>query len=1293
MILLDEKKEKVNLNTSKFKMNSDKEKSRKRKNPRAPTGDSPARTRSRGKTEAKMVFLGKLQIPEWTKLKTETNLMGKDFDDVSASDLMDLFKNIFGCPRNSYLDILTLLKGLQSRSNDIDDVVSVVTNALKNIDVKTIRIEELAAMIILCKYQPIESIEALIIKKACEKRTRKEGTKDVPCFATAKEIVEIIKEANSYAIAVSGENREVKRVFNNKFIDKRRRSFTNKVYSDKEKSYNKRVCFKCGKPGHFIANCIGGVPIPIIGSCEAKIKLKDRVVITTVLITELPYSLYGRKELHALGLLDELYKEKVGKIVAIEKKNDSINDRRKVMENEFYKTFVKLTDGKLGLVKNFEAKLPIKIGAVTKIVPPRPYQCEQIIPLVEEKIKDYIDNGLLVQEDYPRAASPLIPIIKDVSAPLSKKNLRFVGDFSILNRSLEKNCFRMKDIAEIFKGIGENKNNRGEIICSKFDISDGYSCVKLDNESSRYACINTHQGCFRMTRLPQGISVSPGIFQKLMLIIEKETYNRIYKIDPIFNNKVKFIYNYFDDTLIVTRDFNSHYTAVFTFAKVMEDYGLKVNRGKIALLVSETDFLGIKISNGKFQIAEKRIKALKELKIPENKDELRSALGLINYNLKFCPKLAIYREELNDAMKKESFTKLSPEEVESFNKCITEICKSISLTPYTQDMNLILETDASTKAIAAILKNDKGQIIECWSRALREIERRYPVQHLEALSVIEGIEQFKWYLLFKKFRVESDHQSLTTVFNFNNGINKIMANRLQRWALRIIPYQFELCYVGGKRVPNADCLSRLLKEMKEQNGEEYLVGKIENKIDRYILADEILVESKKDNEYLEMKNQLENGINIPELKEKNDIAYVEENLIRIGERYWIPKSLREKCLNLLHGVHQSVSVMRKQSRKYFYWLNIENDIVKMAERCVNCENFRRLPKQVSDSWDPALFPLERMHADIAELTKINKYILVIQDSHTGFSDLIKLDDIRSETTGLTSKKIIHQVSGAGHQQSNGRAERLVQLLKNRYNKITFGYDKIGNAVLEEILIDIKNSINETPVGCRNESPREMLNRNREGILIKPLSKRKESKFAVNDIIQYKFHSKDFWKRAVIQKIIVWDIGNYDFNEYKLDDTFFINGKWDNKNMLENISDFKNVQDEDGVQFDLAENTLMWDNEKVILQINNEDNKSSGDGSNVNFNTDSNENAEIHENLSNEMESENFNNVIEDDNFLDDLKNDKTLNNIIAEEIAENHGNMNEILDKKTIEETDNVEMKNLKSQTLVSDKNIFAFLD
>uniref|UniRef100_A0A0K0FN80 Uncharacterized protein n=1 Tax=Strongyloides venezuelensis TaxID=75913 RepID=A0A0K0FN80_STRVS len=84
------------------------------------------------------------------------------------------------------------------------------------------------------------------------------------------------------------------------------------------------------------------------------------------------------------------------------------------------------------------------------------------------------------------------------------------------------------------------------------------------------------------------------------------------------------------------------------------------------------------------------------------------------------------------------------------------------------------------------------------------------------------------------------------------------------------------------------------------------------------------------------------------------------------------------------------------------------------------------------------------------------------------------------------------------------------------------------------------------------------------------------------------------------------------------------------------------------------------------------------------------------NLPNEGESENFNNVIEDDMSFDDLKsgvNDKILNNSTVGEITENHGYTNVVLDEKIIEETENVDMENLKSQTLVSDEDIFAFLD
>uniref|UniRef100_A0A0K0FHY5 PRESAN domain-containing protein n=1 Tax=Strongyloides venezuelensis TaxID=75913 RepID=A0A0K0FHY5_STRVS len=147
-------------------------------------------------------------------------------------------------------------------------------------------------------------------------------------------------------------------------------------------------------------------------------------------------------------------------------------------------------------------------------------------------------------------------------------------------------------------------------------------------------------------------------------------------------------------------------------------------------------------------------------------------------------------------------------------------------------------------------------------------------------------------------------------------------------------------------------------------------------------------------------------------------------------------------------------------------------------------------------------------------------------------------------------------------------------------------------------------------------------------------------------------------------------------------------------MLVNFSDSKNAHDENGTHFHLADNTLMWDNDELTLQMNSEKNTLSCDESNLNFNTGSNENCDIYKNLSNEGESENFNNLIKDDTSFDDFKddgNEKILNNIIVEVITENRGYMNEVIDEKIIEETENVDMENLKSQTLVSDEIFLLF--
>ena len=55
----------------------------------------------------------------------------------------------------------------------------------------------------------------------------------------------------------------------------------------------------------------------------------------------------------------------------------------------------------------------------------------------------------------------------------------------------------------------------------------------------------------------------------------------------------------------------------------------------------------------------------------------------------------------------------------------------------------------------------------------------------------------------------TDHQPLTSIFGPKKGIPSLAAARLQRWAILLSAYNYDICYKPTKEHCNADGLSRL----------------------------------------------------------------------------------------------------------------------------------------------------------------------------------------------------------------------------------------------------------------------------------------------------------------------------------------------------------------------------------------------------------------------------------------------------------------------------------------------------
>ena len=123
--------------------------------------------------------------------------------------------------------------------------------------------------------------------------------------------------------------------------------------------------------------------------------------------------------------------------------------------------------------------------------------------------------------------------------------------------------------------------------------------------------------------------------------------------------------------------------------------------------------------------------------------------------------------------------------------------------------SLYITTDGSPLGICAILaQRDKStelyRIISYASRTLSPVESRYSQTDIEGLSLVWGIEHFRLFLLGTEFDVYTDHKALEAIFN--NPKSKPPA-RIERWMLRLQPYNFRLIYKTGA-FSEADYLSR-----------------------------------------------------------------------------------------------------------------------------------------------------------------------------------------------------------------------------------------------------------------------------------------------------------------------------------------------------------------------------------------------------------------------------------------------------------------------------------------------------
>ncbi|CAF1493877.1 unnamed protein product [Adineta steineri] len=718
------------------------------------------------------------------------------------------------------------------------------------------------------------------------------------------------------------------------------------------------------RPTSLKLECYSGQQLDIQGECDVQIHYqKQNFNLTMVVIKRTGTPLLGLRWISAMkiDLNILLYgtnntSQQVNKVYSQGKLNEILDKHKQVFSKD------------LGHCTKVKAHIQLVPNAVPKFFKPRPLPFAYLDG-VKEEIQRNITNGILEKIDTSQWAAPIVPVRK----PSGK--IRICGDFKVtINSQMLVDQHPIPSIDELLTRL-----NNGEKF-TKLDLTDAYLQVELDDSSKELVVINTPLGLFKYNRMPFGISNAPAVFQRTIDQVLAGVSNSI---------------AYLDDILITGKDEEEHLATLELVLTKLADFGLRCNMEKCSFFQDEVVYLGYVInSNGK-QPDPTRVIAIQDLPAPTDVKQVEAFIGKINYYGKFIANFSHHCAPLNRLRQNNVKWNWDSSCQKSFDTLKKQLAETTMLVHFDQQLPLILATDASSYGIGAVLMHRYAdgteKPIAHASKTLNSAERNYSQIEKEALSIVYGVKKFHQYLAAKSFELVTDHRPLLSIFNPAKGISVTTANRLARWSIALMGYNYKIRYKPTQQHGNADGLSRLPagEDKSFVDDESIQVNRIQAQVVEEGPVDSREIQAAVDaDQHLQLikkfiLNQWPNSItrkNNPDLfpyftlRQSLSVAH---GCILKDTQVVIPKSLQLRVIKMIHRGHLGVVKMKQLARVHCWWPKMEMDIENIAKSCKTCAATAPKPKEDFKPWPEPDHNWSRVHMDFLGPLWNSKWLVMV----------------------------------------------------------------------------------------------------------------------------------------------------------------------------------------------------------------------------------------------------------------------------------------------------------------------------
>ena len=647
----------------------------------------------------------------------------------------------------------------------------------------------------------------------------------------------------------------------------------------------------------------------------------------------------------------------------------------------------------LGKLKDYQVHLHIDESVQPSAQPHRrvPFHVRKQL---EEQLERDECNGVIERVEGP---TPWVSPIVVAPKPKQPGKIRMCVDMRQANKAVQRERHITPTIKEVIGDLN------GATVFSKLDLNQGYNQLELAPESRYITTFSTHIGLRRFTRLNFGICSAAEIFQNAI----RETLSGI-----------EGAINISDDILVYGRTQDDHDRALKETFERLRAKGLTLHRGKCVFSENSLEFFGYVFSDKGISVDPKKVEAIVNLQPPSDATEVRSLLGMSNYCSRFIPAYATLTQPLRELTQKDTpweWTDLHDRTLKQLKNALAEAPVTAYFDP---DKPTEINVDASPVGLGAILAqtdpaSGNKHVVAYASRSLTAVEQRYSQTEREALAVVWGCEYYHLYVYGKPVVVNTDHKPLVAIYN---NLQSKSPARIERWALRLQPYQVTVAYKKGEDNP-ADYMSRHPEKSttpnsrQERVAEEFVDYIAHTSAPKALKLEDIaeathqdptlqaVVDAMHTNDWFEPAKRLDINLTTFRALERvrGELTICSTFCIILrGTRIIIPEAMQQHVIDLAHEGHQGIAKTKSLLREKVWFAGIDDAVEKKVKSCLACQaatpETKREPLHMSSLPEG---PWREVSVDFKELSG-GGYLLVIYDDYSRYPVVEVITSVSSQ---------------------------------------------------------------------------------------------------------------------------------------------------------------------------------------------------------------------------------------------------------------------------------------------------------